>query len=296
MTSLNYRPKKGNGLELRKDFPQTLLELDVPRTLRDTISTLTLSTQTEPQFSVDVDNAFPELYRFNNSVSLTQHVVEDTINPSLFVFVDSAEALPTMSVARKPNLLMYFTDNSRMPITDAWRLELTINARTIGDKDTTYTYRFYPSAEVNSILSSSLQARAALTVRPTLEFGTNNVSITATDYFNNSVTKKYVWTVSADVLVDQALLMPNPISETATLRYVIKSPTQNKTVRFEVYNARGERVRSQDQAARIGENRIVFDTRDDGGNLLMQGAYYYRVYVLENGSLDAQSGMMTIVR
>ncbi|MCB5270492.1 MAG: carboxypeptidase regulatory-like domain-containing protein [Candidatus Cloacimonetes bacterium] len=67
---------------------------------------------------------------------------------------------------------------------------------------------------------------------------------------------------------------PNPFNPETTISYDLKDASD---VRLAVYNVKGQLVRNlitQDQAA--GRYRIVFNGRDDNGNVLSSGIYLYR--------------------
>jgi len=69
--------------------------------------------------------------------------------------------------------------------------------------------------------------------------------------------------------------VPSPSRRGCTLRYAL---TREGTVRAEVLDARGRRVRRLDGLARTpGEHRLAWDGRDDAGRLLPPGVYLVRV-------------------
>jgi len=68
---------------------------------------------------------------------------------------------------------------------------------------------------------------------------------------------------------------PNPFNPETTISYAIKEACN---VRLEIYNLRGQRVRSlMNGTQNSGNYRIVFDSRDDKGNALSSGIYLYRL-------------------
>ena len=67
---------------------------------------------------------------------------------------------------------------------------------------------------------------------------------------------------------------PNPFNPTTTIYYDILEPCN---VRLDVYNVRGQKVRSLlNEAKDSGSHSIVFVARDDNGVPLSSGVYFYR--------------------
>ena len=68
---------------------------------------------------------------------------------------------------------------------------------------------------------------------------------------------------------------PNPFNLTATIRFELPI---DGTVRIEVYNVSGQRVRKLvDRAFKAGTHSIVWDSRSDGGGVVSSGVYFYRI-------------------
>jgi len=68
---------------------------------------------------------------------------------------------------------------------------------------------------------------------------------------------------------------PNPFNPETTIRYGIGDPS---TVRLDIFNARGQLVRSLVNAAQdTGNYSAVWDGRDDSGSLVSSGIYYYKL-------------------
>ncbi|KAF5032445.1 Carboxypeptidase regulatory-like domain protein [anaerobic digester metagenome] len=68
--------------------------------------------------------------------------------------------------------------------------------------------------------------------------------------------------------------MPNPFNPETTIRYDILDPC---IVNIEVYNLKGQKVRTLlNEAKTSGRHSVVFDAKDDRGNMLSSGVYFYR--------------------
>ena len=68
---------------------------------------------------------------------------------------------------------------------------------------------------------------------------------------------------------------PNPFNPTTEIRYNLSSPG-NADLR--IYDTHGRQVRSLvEQVEQAGEHVVVWDGRDDVGQSLASGVYYYKL-------------------
>ena len=74
---------------------------------------------------------------------------------------------------------------------------------------------------------------------------------------------------------------PNPFNPTTTIEYDIP---ELSTVNIEIYNITGQRVRHliKSKMDEPGYKEIVWDGRNDNGNIVTSGAYFYRVIIMNN--------------
>ena len=80
---------------------------------------------------------------------------------------------------------------------------------------------------------------------------------------------------------------PNPFNPTTTISY--NMPTSGD-VKLNVYNLRGQLVRSLvNEAKTVGNHKVVWDGKDDRGNIMASGIYFYR---LETGKHSETRKMM----
>jgi hypothetical protein len=184
----------------------------------------------------------------------------------------------------------YTTDNSRLIMDNAAGLTARVNLVPIDTAaDALYSYR--KLEELRTVPWAPAQAQEAITFSPQLEYGTNTIRIRARDYFGNESVRNVSVQVNRDVATDSVVVFPNPFTQTAAVR-----PVLNQTVQLQMYDLRGNIVRSYRMLARLGSNTITVDDRDDMGNLLMQGCYYYRLFTGEDVNLDMRTGVLILVR
>lgn len=70
---------------------------------------------------------------------------------------------------------------------------------------------------------------------------------------------------------------PNPFNPNTTIEYDIQRPGH---VKLHIYNARGQLVRTLvDEPKSEGVHRVLWDGRDEGGQVLASGTYFYQLVV-----------------
>jgi hypothetical protein len=68
---------------------------------------------------------------------------------------------------------------------------------------------------------------------------------------------------------------PNPFNPTTVIEYALPKPSQ---VKIQIYNILGQRVRNLiDQRQEPGYQTIHWDGKDDSGNEVSSGIYFYRI-------------------
>lgn len=70
---------------------------------------------------------------------------------------------------------------------------------------------------------------------------------------------------------------PNPFNPETTIRYGVPEGVQDQRIALELFDIRGQRVRSFQPAETPGWHTAVWDGRDDAGTLLSSGHYIVRL-------------------
>jgi flagellar hook assembly protein FlgD len=82
---------------------------------------------------------------------------------------------------------------------------------------------------------------------------------------------------------------PNPFSGKTKIEYELK---ESAAASLEIYNIRGQKVRSFNEAAHSpGIHNLTWDGRDDGGKACASGVYYLR---LQAGKQLTQRKMLLV--
>ena len=84
---------------------------------------------------------------------------------------------------------------------------------------------------------------------------------------------------------------PNPFNPTTTIKYSLSNQIQNPQI--EIFNTKGQKVRSFQLEDIIGENSIVWNGKDTNNKSVSSGVYFYR---LINDGKTVQSRKMLMLK
>ena len=86
---------------------------------------------------------------------------------------------------------------------------------------------------------------------------------------------------------------PNPFSSTTTIGFKLKSAARTESLRLEVYNLLGQKIRTLvEERATGGERKTIWDGRDGNGKSVPSGIYFYKLSV----GAEAQVEKMLLIR
>jgi len=130
--------------------------------------------------------------------------------------------------------------------------------------------------------------------------GIHRISIRAWDVFNNPTTEGTYFRIpnEGDERIADAMLIPNPMNDKGRIQF-FHNFTPPFTIDLSILNFAGIEVRRIEEVSTSQIDTFVnFDSRDNNGNLLPQGAYYYFVRLISttNGMITGGGKLGIITR
>jgi hypothetical protein len=261
----------------------------VPTARTESPSTVSLELNMPP---VDL----PELYRFNNTLSVPLTLREDDVPPNVRFEVDGRWAIDGMYAVQRPLMRVFLHDNSWLAITDSTRINVFIN----GDRmrpAVVDDWAFYPTVTARAQFpehGSSL--RAVVQFRYGLDRGQNTVIIRSQDASGNRDTTELSIYTGDGIRVQALTVEPNPVKDYARFVIDLAAPTNDNSAVIDVYNVEGARVATIPIIVGPGRTTISWDARGFGGTSLPQGAYYYRCSLADVNDTVISTGTFVIMR
>jgi hypothetical protein len=235
----------------------------------------------------------PELEHFNNVIAYSFYVIEDKTNPLLDVTFDGVRIMDGDIVSAKPQNLVSLNDENEFKLiqdTSAFEIYLTNPSGAtqriyFQNNSSDYTLEFEPAKDRKNV--------AKVHFNPELkQDGIYELRIKAKDASDNE-SGKYDYAVNFEVInkstITQILNYPNPFSTSTQFVFTLTGSVVPDYFRIQILTATGKVVREIDRdelgPIRVGKNitDYAWDGRDEFGDQLANGVYFYRVITKING-------------
>ncbi|MBL7999631.1 MAG: hypothetical protein JNL32_13480, partial [Candidatus Kapabacteria bacterium] len=228
-STMTYTPVRGNWQPISRVFNVENVNPDVELMITDTMPTLNQSTETQVAFTLNQNASVDDFYSFNNRISTTAYVQDDTVKPVIRLFIDSNEVKDDEVVAMSSSFRVMVYDNANLPVDDTSLVRAIVNLPVNKQRDP--DLRYYNTKDAKAIFGSEVQLRQGMSFSRMLEIGTNNITVTANDIFGNTAVLKRVVRVSDRIDIESPVVQPNPIeTHSAAIKYVYRGQQRNAPV------------------------------------------------------------------
>ncbi len=276
----------------------TLTALDLPPTLspgQDLLLALPTA-QGAGEWMVECRIGEPpfltELYDGNNRFSLPLRVGRDFERPDLLVWIDGQPIADDDPVSPTPVIKVRLRDDSPLPITDTAAVQLVLDGRRVpitGNPELAWTG------------GGTGEDKLTILFRPRLSSGYHVLSVTAKDASGNpadTIPYQVRFRVDLDGRAEQVLPFPNPASGPMDLTFFLTGSIVPSSAHLKFYTMVGRCIRDLDLSnqLRIGFNRIPWDLRDQDGDRVANGLYFYRLILTREADTEEHRGPLTIAR
>lgn len=234
-----------------------------------------------------------EQYHFNNIAIKYFYVLTDKINPLLNVTFDGIHIMDGDIVSPKPEIVIRLKDeNQYLAMEDPDLVSIYLkrpNSDTeekVGIKDSLLNQQLYwtPSQLPENV--------AELLFTPSnLEDGIYTLRVGATDASSNE-SGKFDYRISFQVInkstISEVLNYPNPFSTSTRFVFTLTGSELPEELVVQIMTISGKVVKeidlSKESSLHIGRNitDYAWDGRDEYGDLLANGVYFYRVLIKTN--------------
>ena len=223
-------------------------------------------------------------------------LVRDTLPPGIEAYVSGRRVGDNDKVPSAAQFEIRITDNARLPISDPENVVVFVNGIRIRATSAA-GYQFLPTDSAQ-ILYPGSDVRAIVRFDFTLEAGENLLIVRATDAFQNSDTLEVSLFPVEDVIVDQAVVMPNPTSGAAVFRADVIANDPTLEGRLVISDLQGRIVSTRTASVSSSQIVLPWDGRSDQQQSLASGLYAWRILVqTPSGSvLKTVSGTLLILR
>jgi hypothetical protein len=217
-----------------------------------------------------------EYYTFNNLTNSYFYVIRDSANPMFNITFDGKEIINGDIISSEPEVVITLEDNSPLPIDSTYftivhtykNIPKIIN---IPGPDIAYEYTPYPNS------------KAIVTWTPKLEDGRHILEVLAKDASGNffdSTSSRSVFNVYNNPDLLQVYNYPNPFSDNTHFTFELRGVIPPEEVKIKIFTVAGRLIKEfvlNSSALQIGFNKIFWDGRDQDGDEIANGLYFYKI-------------------
>jgi hypothetical protein len=253
----------------------------------------TVNTKGEKQFSINLDpeNNIKELFEDNNFYSIPFVIKGDSTTPNLQISFDGKEILDGEYISSNPLIRIELGDPSLIPIVDTSSVLIQLNNKQIyfSDAANNINYTF-----------SSTNPKMIVEYQPILEKGEYFLNIFAKDASGNLVSPAgitKVFYVEAETKILDIFNYPNPFTDETYFTFKLTQIPDE--LKIKVYTIAGRLVKDMQISQsdlNFDFNKIYWDGKDQDGDRLANGVYFYKVIMFDGDKTEESIHKMAVLK
>ena len=256
--------------------------------LPDSVITFQKALNTSPILfdnQVKVKSFYPntEMFTFNNIASNSFYVARDSVSPDFFITFDGIELVSGDIVSPNPEVKISLKDNSPLPLdTTNFFIYLDNNPLSFSHDSLNFAYTPYPNSE------------AVITWKPSFTNGNYILEVLAKDASGNyfdTTSYRVAFSVNTTNNILDIYNYPNPFADDTYFTFTLTGSELPQEFKIKIYTVAGRLIRVVDvpqSDLNYGFNKIYWNGRDEDGNNIANGVYFYKITLLNNGEYRSE--------
>ncbi len=220
----------------------------------------------------------PEFFTYNNNAEKSFFVIKDSVKPAVTVTFDGKEIVNGDVVPYKPDILITLKDNNPIPLdTNLFIIYFNGDPFNFSGKDVAISTSPYPNAQMQ------------IEWKPELPEGTNVLQIYAKDASGNlsdSAGLKLTFNVYKNPDLVNVFNYPNPFKNDTYFTFELHGVSIPEEFLIRIYTVAGRLIRDisiPSSELKIGFNKIYWNGRDQDGDRIANGLYFYKMISKNSG-------------
>jgi hypothetical protein len=223
-------------------------------------------------FKVEASVSGQEFYSFNNLAKNSFFVARDSLKPSFNITFDGKEIVNGDIISAKPEIIISLKDNSPLPLdTTLFTIIFDNIPLSFSRSDLQHTYTPYPNSEFK------------ITWNPTLKDGRHTLEVLAKDASGNffdTTSIRIVFFVYNQSNLLYVYNYPNPFKSDTYFTFELRGSIVPDEFLIKIYTVAGRLIKEisvPSSQMNIGFNKIYWDGRDEDGDDVGNGIYFYKI-------------------
>jgi hypothetical protein len=231
------------------------------------------------------------LYKDNNFYSIPAFVKTNDKPATMKVTFDGNDIIDGDYISVKPNIKVELNDPSLVPITDTTSIQFYLNGQ-----------RLYFANNPNVLVPTYLSANPKLVVnyKPALVSGNYTLKIwtkSVTGQVSDSIVVTRKFQVDSELKLLNVYNYPNPFSKETYFTFKLTQIPDELKIR--IFTVAGRLIKEfvfTPAALRYDFNRILWNGRDQDGDLIANGVYLYKIITSKNGENSSVTQKIAVMR
>ncbi len=247
-----------------------------------------------------------DFYYYNNTINTDVWVKKNIDGGTFELFADGVRLLGGEYVKKNPEVMVKYSSKDAVPVSfaDTSLFKFIVNGRVINiglNKEVKSNEDFTKKSRqddrmTNDAKSKQVETPKSFSFYPELQTGENNLKILSrTGYESNFDTLKYSVLVSDEFFVKDLYNYPNPMTGNTSFMFTLAGNTVIEC-KIKIYTAAGRLIKTIYAPAKIGYNQVFWDGRDDDGDALANGVYFYKLIVEGDGKKETPVQRIAVLR
>lgn len=224
-----------------------------------------------------------EYYSYNNLVENKFFIARDTVKPIFSITFDGKEIINGDIISVQPRIVITLEDDSPLPITPEHftLVHQNVPLRFGNNPDLAFTY-----------IPGNPLSKAEFVWTPTLDDGRHTLEVLAKDSSGNffdSTSNRSVFYVYSDADIRNVYNYPNPFIDDTYFTFELRGTFVPEELKIKIYTVAGRLLREisvPQSNMQIGFNRYYWDGRDEDGDEIANGLYFYKVISKQEGEIQ----------
>jgi hypothetical protein len=289
-----YTFVSGQKRVLRTDTVRTAIAVDEVKNSQIRFSTYGLGHQgdsvniyfdTYPAYAVNEFNSY-------NNTGVTQIIVKaDSLKPVANITFDGQKIANGDYIQARPEIVIELFDDSPIVIDGA-------DTNTVKIKLDSKYIPYANNPDIQFIVARGYKLAATVKYYPKLSEGDHKIEFDFVDKSGNiGDTVKNSFQVNYDLKLLSLANYPNPLKDKTTFMFNLTGEKKPDSGKIKIYTAAGRLIKEINlDNVNIGYNQVEWDGRDNDGDAIANGVYFYKMILTGNSKLETKIEKIAILK